>query len=235
MAMDIHPPAGAVHSLRDYFVHLSMVVVGILIALSLEGALEKHHAHQLAARAVGDMLGEIRANRVEIEQSLPGLERVQAQLRLLLDAQKKAIDAQRHHEPPPPEMPIKSNAMAFPLLSSAAWDSALAMQAIGRINVDAAEVLARIYSNQLEVKELQKTFLTVALHFETYAGRLANDTAERMVDRLGAIQQLSATLENLLLGYRELLQLYTTANRAGLEEQDAGAPAASQGARSLSE
>jgi hypothetical protein len=32
--MDIHPPAGAVHSLRDYFVHLSMVVVGILIALS---------------------------------------------------------------------------------------------------------------------------------------------------------------------------------------------------------
>jgi hypothetical protein len=219
--MDIHPPAGAVHSLRDYFVHLSMVVVGILIALSLESALEQHHAHQLAARAVGDMLGEIRANRAEIERSLPGLERAQAQLSLLVDAQKKAIDAQHHHEAPPPEIPIQSNATAFPLLSSAAWDSALAMQAIGRINVDAAEVLARIYSSQLEVKEWQKTFLGVALHFEVYAGRPTNDTPERMMDRLGALQELSATLVNLLGAYRDLLEAYATSNRAGLAESKA--------------
>jgi Mg2+ and Co2+ transporter CorA len=224
--MDIHPPAGAIHSFRDYLVHLSMVVIGILIALSLESGLEKHHAHQLATRAVRDMLGEIRANRVQIETSVPALERAQGELQRLLEAQRKAIEAQRHREPPPSEVPVQSNATAFPLLSSAAWDSALAMQAIGQINVDTAEALARIYSNQSEVKDLQKTFLAVAFHFETFAGRPASDTAERMVDRLGALQELSATLQNLLGGYRDLLKLYATTTQAGMEDQDVMAPAA---------
>ncbi len=194
-----------------------MVVIGILIALSLENAVESHHAHQLAARAVSDMMAEIRGNRGEIEHALPGLEAVQGQLQLILEAQKKSIDAQHRKEPPPPDVPIQSNATTFPLLTSAAWDSALAMQAIGHIDVATAEVLARIYSNQVEVKELQKTFLAVALQFETFAARPANDTAERMIDRFGALQQLSATLDNLVRGYRDLLQLYDTSKQAGVE------------------
>jgi Mg2+ and Co2+ transporter CorA len=81
------------------------------------------------------------------------------------------------------------------------------------------------------VKDLQKSFLAVALHFETYADRLANDTADRMLDRLGALQQLSASLDNLLRGYRDLLQLYATSNQASVEFQHVEAPAASASAR----
>ncbi len=213
--MDIHPPTGGVHSLREYCIHLSMVVIGILIALSLESALERHHGHQLADRAGRDMLTEIQSNRTQIEESLPGLERAQTQLQQQLSEQKKAIEAQRHHAPPPAEHPVEANAVGFPVLSNAAWDSALAMQAVGRINVDAAEVLFRIYSTQLEVKELQKTFLDVALRFENYAGRSINDTEDRMEDRLGAMQQLSASLANLLNGYHELLGQYATAKSIG--------------------
>jgi hypothetical protein len=215
--MDIHPPTGAVHSVRDYCIHLSMVVVGILIALSLESALEGHHAHQLAERATHDMLTEIHSNSAQVRASLSELERLQTQLQQQLDNQKKAIDANRNHTPPPSELPVESNFVAIPVLSNAAWDSALAMQAVGRINVDAAETLSRIYSSQFEAKEFQKTFLDVALHFSAYAGRLNNDTAARMEERMGALVQLSAALQNLLGGYRELLHQYSTSKQAGLD------------------
>lgn len=215
--MDIHPPTGAVHSLRDYVIHLSMVVIGILIALALENALGQHHAHELAGRATHDMLAEIRSNDAQIAESLPTLEGLQKQLQQLLTTQKQAIDARRNHAPPPPDAPVESNSLAIPVLSNAAWNSALAMQAVGRIDVDTAEMLSRIYSTQLEVKDLQKRFLEVALLFEIYAGRPSNDTVDRMEDRLGALQQLAAALQNLLNGYRELLKQYSTSKQAGLD------------------
>lgn len=217
--MDIHPPAGAVHSFRDYCIHLSMVVVGILIALTLEGALERQHAHQLAERAARDMLAEIHSNQAQVEQSLASLERAKAQAQKLLEAQANAIEAQRHHASPSPEGPSESGSVSFPVLSSAAWDSALAMQAVGHIDVDSAEIFSRIYTDQREVKDFQKMFLGIALHAETYAGRMVNDTPERMLDRLGALQQLAVSLQNLINDYRELLAQYSTAQHVGAKQE----------------
>jgi hypothetical protein len=46
--IDIHPPHHAAATRRDFFIHLSTVVLGILIAIGLEQAVEYlHHRHQL--------------------------------------------------------------------------------------------------------------------------------------------------------------------------------------------
>lgn len=46
--IDIHPPHHAATTRRDFFIHLSTVVLGILIALGLEQTVEYfHHRHQL--------------------------------------------------------------------------------------------------------------------------------------------------------------------------------------------
>jgi hypothetical protein len=46
--IDIHPPQHAPMTKRDFFVHLFIVVLGILIAIGLEQAVEYlHHRHQL--------------------------------------------------------------------------------------------------------------------------------------------------------------------------------------------
>jgi hypothetical protein len=45
--IDIHPPQHAAITRRDFFVHLGIVVLGILIAIGLEQTVEAiHHAHQ---------------------------------------------------------------------------------------------------------------------------------------------------------------------------------------------
>jgi hypothetical protein len=47
--IDIHPPQHAAITRRDFFIHLGIVVLGILIAIGLEQTVEYfHHRHQLA-------------------------------------------------------------------------------------------------------------------------------------------------------------------------------------------
>jgi hypothetical protein len=46
--IDVHPPQHAAITLRDFFIHLGIVVLGILIAIGLEQTVELfHHRHQL--------------------------------------------------------------------------------------------------------------------------------------------------------------------------------------------
>ena len=46
--LDVHPPPHAAHGLRDFFVHIATIVIGLLIALGLEQSAEGiHHRRQL--------------------------------------------------------------------------------------------------------------------------------------------------------------------------------------------
>ena len=60
--MDIHPPSGPVHSFRDFCLHLLTVILGILIALSLEGLIEWRHHRSLA------QLRQVRARHLRARQ-----------------------------------------------------------------------------------------------------------------------------------------------------------------------
>jgi hypothetical protein len=46
--LDVHPPHEAVHTWRDFFIHIATIVVGLLIAVGLEQTVEAiHRRHQL--------------------------------------------------------------------------------------------------------------------------------------------------------------------------------------------
>jgi hypothetical protein len=47
--LDVHPPHRLTHTWKDFFIHLATIVIGLLIAISLEQTVEYlHHVHQLA-------------------------------------------------------------------------------------------------------------------------------------------------------------------------------------------
>ena len=73
--MDIHPPEQPIMSLREFFVHLGTVTIGILIALSLEGLLEWNHHQHLIREARENIRTEIEDNRRELSKSLQTLSR----------------------------------------------------------------------------------------------------------------------------------------------------------------
>jgi hypothetical protein len=44
--LDVHPPHAPTHTWRDFFLHIATIVVGLLIAVGLEQAVEAIHHHQ---------------------------------------------------------------------------------------------------------------------------------------------------------------------------------------------
>jgi hypothetical protein len=83
--MDVHPPHEPIHSVRDFFLHLFTITIGLLIALSLEALVEHIHNRHNIHEAQANLLSEIHENRTEIEDVLPFYPRQQQQIAILLN------------------------------------------------------------------------------------------------------------------------------------------------------
>ena len=64
--LDVHPPHGKMHGAGDFFLHLFTITVGLLIALALEGCVEKQHQRHLVHEAETGMKLKIKENSKQI-------------------------------------------------------------------------------------------------------------------------------------------------------------------------
>ena len=60
--IDVHPPHTAVHGWRDFLIHIATITLGLLIALSLESALEAMHHRHLVREARENIQQELKQN-----------------------------------------------------------------------------------------------------------------------------------------------------------------------------
>ena len=82
--MDIHAPHEPVHSLRDVAVHIGIVTIGILIALSLEGLRETIRDHALVREARENFLVELGADRRNLAKELPAVRKAEQDIEKLV-------------------------------------------------------------------------------------------------------------------------------------------------------
>src|ERR1035437_4195407 len=66
IVLDVHAPYGKLHGIRDFFLHLFAITIGLLIALSLEGWVEYEHHQHLAREAEDGLRVEIADNTHEV-------------------------------------------------------------------------------------------------------------------------------------------------------------------------
>jgi len=74
--MEIHAPHKPVLTLKEAAVHLTIVTIGILIALSLEGLLDRSRHAALVREARANVASELRSNKDKLERlisELPGM------------------------------------------------------------------------------------------------------------------------------------------------------------------
>jgi hypothetical protein len=64
--LDVHVPHEKVHGLRDFFLHLFTITIGLLIALSLEGCVEWQHHRHLVREAEAALHQEIENNAKQV-------------------------------------------------------------------------------------------------------------------------------------------------------------------------
>ncbi|HWG16396.1 MAG TPA: hypothetical protein VN678_00950 [Acidobacteriaceae bacterium] len=96
--IDIHPPHHGGITRRDFFVHLFIVVLGILIAIGLEQAVEYLHHRHLASEARVELAKERKQNVEANDYNIFATQRHERDLQHDL----AVLDAVRAHQPLPP-------------------------------------------------------------------------------------------------------------------------------------
>ncbi len=147
--MEIHAPHEPILSFREFLVHLSMVTVGILIALGLEQSVEAYHHHELAEEARANMTTEIADNKRELDNHLSGLDKIEKQR----DDDLKVIDQLLAHQ----HLHELSIGLGFsgPTLNSASWTTASSVGALAYMEYGTVKQFAEAYKLQDLYEHLQ--------------------------------------------------------------------------------
>jgi hypothetical protein len=167
--MDIHPLGGKIETFRDYLKHLSMVVLGILIALGLDGLREVYHERSLERHSVHAMRAEIEYNQKLVRKAIDRYAKVHQSLdQVVADIERK----QRKGPPKPGADEEMTLEFATPSLVSGAWQAALATQVFAHMDYSQTQLWSTTYALQNQVMLLQNESM-------------------RMFDRVALLSQMS--------------------------------------------
>ena len=207
--MEVHTPHEPVTSLRGLVTHLSLVIVGVLIALSFEGIATWREHRALVRDARANLLNEVRDNRNELAERLKRIPQEADQLDRALDVsiallQHKTIDGKM-------DLGFKSAE-----LQTASHTTAEITGAFALMEYDEVKRYANLYDHQnvfAATQDQAKQDLTRALSGVSFLSRNEAASARQLEDWSTAIRQAMASLfveqelgASLLKNYDSVLQ-----------------------------
>jgi hypothetical protein len=178
--MDLHPPGGPVRSVKDFFVHIGVVTLGILIALGLEQIVEAHHRANLAKIAVAGFRKELAYNEDQVKDVRTRMPELQGKI-------EKAISTLSAAQIPREAGPIEYPGFSLDIVSTASWDTAIATQALNELPFEAVTHYAQAYGTLRLFVETEREGLTVwqGVHrFGTDPAALTQDQRTMLVQEL---------------------------------------------------
>ncbi len=148
--MEIHAPHQPILTVKEALVHLGIVTIGILIALSLEGLVEWQHHRHVIHEAKENIRDEIRDNNNELANFLKSTSKLRTDESLALDYIDAAIAG---HPPGNGSMKL---GFVRPDITSASWTTAQTIGALGLMNYQDVKRYASIYELQDEFLRMQE-------------------------------------------------------------------------------
>lgn len=249
----VHAPHGGVHSWRDFFVHIAIITIGLLLALGLEQIVQSiHHEHQRAQ--LEEQMRETFVANARIDQENL---RVMGDIRNYLVGLHRAADASRKGQaatmPTPPDNTYITQTTLGPF-EAARENGTIALLGLDRIRLYnriasqhefVALDLAEYRKSNRALSAFRKRFDTASTYDRLLIITLPPDLAalsgaelaeyqQRIADALESIDQFvlrTRRLENqtraILNGAHDESELI----RATVIVQDSGIPAPSGGGK----
>jgi hypothetical protein len=213
--LDVHPPTEPIHKWRDFFVHLTTITIGLLIALSLEGCVEWRHHRHLVHEAEASLQLEIAANARELQSALNNVRDEQKVLRDDVVILRKII---ANPKVPNQESPkINFNIPAFDDVS---WKTAQSTGALSYMPYEQAHEYSDIYDQQNEVyaaehQGARDAILSVApfMNLEHVAPKLSAEDAVLVKQRVEVLQAQLYVLESLIQDLDKKYKTFLSAHR----------------------
>jgi hypothetical protein len=216
--IDVHPPHKAIGNTSEFFLHLFTITIGLLIAVGIEGCVERYQHRELAAEARQTMNGEIRKNAKSVGNVLADIDKEQKRnADELVSIQKIQLAP---NDPSSRNLNL-STSYAMVGFDDTAWKTAQATGAMGFMPYAEAEKYSDIYGaeqtvlrEQDQIVEDETQMLGVAREVHPGQGRITGEDANAIAKQLGII-------EGHLLGLKLAAMLLQAEQEAFLEGKDA--------------
>ena len=208
ISMDIHPPGSRIHSLKDYLIHLSMVVLGILIALSLEGLREVWHEHSLVEHSVEAMRTEMESNKALLNKVIANYDSSRTTVQHMIEMIEARQRAKSSHSSLPDDDTTETLNLAIPPLSSGAWQAAVATQAFAHMDYGQAQQWSSVYAFQNQIQLLQNDWIAVYGRLSLLSHLSGEDSAEQLQRQLLLAQEVEQRIDMTQFAWHGLLVRY---------------------------
>jgi len=144
--LDVSPPTEPIHGWRDFFLHLTTITIGLLIALGLEGCVSWQHHRHLVHEAEASLHVEIQNNAKGMQNSITDLHHKQDDLKRDVTVLKYLI---KNHKMP--ENASMSMGVGLQTFYDVSWRTAQSTGALSYMPYARAEEYADIYTTQAEL------------------------------------------------------------------------------------
>lgn len=175
--MDIHPPMRKVESLKEFFTHILIVTIGILIALSLEGIRESWHEHVQVSEARSSFQEELGMDSKRLTQDQESVQKAEQKVDNII-----AEFPQLAKSPEQLEKRVHEIQPGFYFFRTTAWESAMSSGALA--HMERGE-LGRYMDAYMGVKDYQDfsrntvpQYLDLVTYFESHHTFNASEEAE---------------------------------------------------------
>ncbi len=188
-------------SFKDFLIHILTITVGLLIAVGIEGGVERWHQRELREQAEQNLRREVQDNVRE----LANIQKTSAEETRMLKSVLGFLEARRAGKP----YDIHEIQLGFALgaLSDSSWKTASATGVLGLLKYERVQEFAAAYEVQEQLLRLQQATLDDFLQLQSYViygfdpdkvtqedARLAEVDTRRALAHLVAVQQIGAGL-----------------------------------------
>lgn len=244
--MEVHAPHEAIHSWKDFWIHLGTITIGLLIAIGLEQSVEAVHRVHERRQLQADLRTEASNNRQIIARDLkmedlePWFERAEAQVRDGVEREGKVSFAM----PAAPCVPgsVGSAAVRYFAPSEAVWTTAAESGLVVLLPVEQGRLYARLAHNYVllgksrdqvgagcdEIAAMQRRFATKVQGMELWTmrpeqaemlGKTAADTQVSIQGLLFRLRWSDVYEEGILRGENKADEAMMTMNQERFEDQ----------------
>lgn len=198
--LDVHPPHHRLEGIKDFLIHLLTISVGLLIAVGIEGCVERHHQHDLAVEARETLHKEIEQNAKKMADDIADINADRAKV-----SDGIAVFT-RFAQHPKDKNQHGSVAVNYSIKDwdSTAWTTAQTTGALAFMPYDEANKYSRIYDSQHAVLVEQEKLAEDVAQFSGAiyrsgidAGDITPEQAGLLLEKLGVMQTHLATLKGL--------------------------------------
>ncbi|NYF91157.1 hypothetical protein RBB79_16195 [Tunturiibacter empetritectus] len=143
--MDVHAPHEPIHGVKDFLLHLLTITVGLLIAVGIEGCVERHREHKLANEARATMREEIEDNSKVMEGAVADVQKEKSLMQKNMDLLSRIQVNPKDQESDGPSI---NASFSNKSLKGTAWKTAQTTGALGYMPYAEAQRYADIYQAQ---------------------------------------------------------------------------------------